>query len=224
VALGHALVAAYTVAWNAGDLEAVLALFAEDAVVRQRGAEIELSGPHVVVRDAFGVPLQYVGDPPPGDSSAVVWAAGRPQIRTWARRLLEAGHRIEAENLRAAGDAVSWDYRATTDLSRNVAGLGPTGGTAELTLRASEIATLTIESDPAGVRARETATTRALAAARTRGSPAIADAERAQGSAAGPGGRGTSAGPWVVAAALSLLGVLVLAAGTARPRRPRDEP
>ena len=78
-----ALAAAFAAAWAAHDLEAVVALFADDAVVRQRGAEIAvvsdpLYGPSVTVRDAFGVGLDYFGDPPrhdPDDPQVVTWAA-----------------------------------------------------------------------------------------------------------------------------------------------------
>ena len=88
-----ALAEAFAAAWAAHDLEAVVALFAADAVVRQRGAQIAvedtLYGPSVTVRDAFGVGLHFFGDPPPPDPDDPGWWSGRPAGAGpgWARRL-----------------------------------------------------------------------------------------------------------------------------------------
>jgi hypothetical protein len=208
-----ALARAFGAAWNDGDLDAVVALFAEDAVVRQRGAEIEHYGANVVISDAFGVRLVFVGDPPASDAAGVVWARGRPELRTWARRLLAAGHRFEAANHRAGSDAVRWDYRATTDLARRWPWLRPAAGTAELTARAGLIVTLTTESDPASTRAREAALARAVPVAGPSTHAGLPDTQ-----ARGP----ATPGPWLAAAAGSLLGVLALSLGKAHSRTPRD--
>jgi hypothetical protein len=209
---GLALAAAYTTAWNAGDLDAVVALFDADAVVRQRGAEIDVHGPNVAVRDAFGVRLDFVGDPPAADAGGVIWARGRPEIRAWARRLVADGHQVEAANYQAVDDTVRWDYRATTDLFRRLPGVGPSGGTAELTVRAGAIVALTTESDRATVRARELNLLRAVAKG-----PAGAARGGSEGAPGAPStqARGTPApGPWIAAAGVSLLAVIAMAAFT----------
>ena len=169
-----ALAAAFAAAWAARDLEAVVALFADDAVVRQRGAEIAVEdaiyGPSVAVRDAFGVGVDYLGDPPPRDPHdprAVVWAAGRPQIRAWARRLFASGQAATvyahgAGAVEAADPTVRWAYRATAEPYQRLPGVGPTAGTVEIAGRAGRIVSVTIEPDADSVRARDVAIARAL--------------------------------------------------------------
>ena len=201
-----ALAAAFAAAWAARDLEAVVALFADDAVVRQRGAELAVAGdplygPSVTVRDAFGVGLDYFGDPPrhdPDDPRVVIWAAGRPQIRAWARRLFASDQTAAADPAAAetAGDTVRWAYRATAAAYRRLPGVAPTAGTIELTVRAGRIVSLTTESDPATVRARDAAIARAL-----RGSAAPPDGRA-------PEGRAPTGDAWGLPTGLALIGVL----------------
>jgi len=209
---GRALAAADTAAWNAGDLDAIEALFAADAVVRQRGAAVDVYGPTVAVRDAFGVPLTFVGDPPAAEAGGVVWARGRPAIREWARRYVAVGHQLDATNYQAAAEAVRWDYRATTGFSRRLPGAAPSGGRVELTVQAGAIAALTTESDPTAVRARERSLLRVVA-----GSPAGATRQGA-GEALGtpsPPARGTpTPAAWAAVAGVSLLAVIATAAVT----------
>ena len=152
-----ALATAFNAAWNAGQVEGVVALFAEEATVRQRDADIEGSGPNVAVRDRYGVAHTYIGEPPPGDGRVVTWAAGAPEVRAWARPLLADGHRVEAAGYRTSGDGATatWDYAATTAATRRLPGVGPTAGTAELTVRGGRIVSLTLTSDRASVAARQ---------------------------------------------------------------------
>jgi hypothetical protein len=219
-----ALATALNAAWNAGQVEGVVALFAAEATVRQRGADLEGFGPHVAVRDMYGVALTYVGEPPRGDGRGVTWAAGAPEVRAWARPLLVAGHRVEATGYRTSGDGATatWDYTATADAFRRLPGVGPTAGTAELTVRGDRIVSLTLASDPASVAARAAAVERAAAAGAARAAQATAVA--ASGvlrRTPDTQGRGTPAvGPWIVAAALALAGVVVLAALKRPPEAP----
>ena len=219
-----ALATALNAAWNAGQVEGVVALLAEEATVRQRDADLEGSGPNVAVRDRYGVAHTYVGEPPPGDGRVVTWAAGVPEVRAWARPLLAAGHRVEVTGYRTGGDGATatWDYAATTAATRRLPGVGPTAGTAELTVRGGRIGGQREGDDPASVAAREASLWRAAAAGAARATQATAvaasgvlrrtpDTQR----------RGTPAvGPWIVAAALSLAGVVLLALLKRPPEAP----
>jgi hypothetical protein len=219
-----ALATALNAAWNAGQVEGVVALFAEEATVRQRDAEIEGSGPNVAVRDRYGVAHTYIGEPPPGDGRVVTWAAGAPEVRAWARPLLADGHRVEAAGYRTSGDGATatWDYAATTAATRRLPGVGPTAGTAELTVRGGRIVSLTLTSDRASVAARQASLRRAAAAAAARAAQATAVADSGVlRRTPDTQGRGAPAvGPWLVAAALALAGVVVLAA----LKRPDEAP
>ena len=199
-------------AWNARDVEAVVALCADDAQILQRDAEVTVAGLNVSARDVYGVPLHYVGDPPRATGRLVTWARGAPEIRVWAQRLLAAGHRMRADAYRATGDGatVTWAYAATADAFEDL-GVAPATGTVEATVRGGKIAALTLASDPASVRAREAGYERAVATAVAHATAVAASGVRrrtpdTQGRSA-PGG-----GPWLVAAGLSLVAVGVLAA------------
>ena len=160
-------------------------------------------GPSVTVRDAFGVGLDYFGDPPlqdPDDPRVVTWAAGRPQIRAWARRLFASDQTADAVlpgAVETVGATVRWGYRATAEPYRRLPGVGPTAGTIELTVRAGRIVSLTTESDPATVRARDAAIARAW-----RGAAAPP---------AGPGRRAPAGDAWGIPAGLALAGALTWA-------------
>jgi hypothetical protein len=129
-------------------------------------------GPDVAVRDLYGIPLAYVGEPPAAAGRLVRWAEGAPAVRAWARRLFDAGHRVRPGDYRTSGDGttVAWDYEATSDALRRL-GVGPTAGVAELTHREGKIAALTLTSDGAAVREREAAAARAMAMAMATSDP-----------------------------------------------------
>jgi hypothetical protein len=207
-----ALATAYTAAWNAEDLDAVVALFAADGAVRQRDPEIGAHGPTVVVRDSYGRALSYDGDPPPGDREGVTWAADRAWVRAWARPLLAAHHRVAATGHRVSGDTVTWEYQAVLGDARTP-GVTPSAGTAELAVRGGQIAALTLTSDRAAVAAHEASLIRAAVASAATAAQAAAAPSGVRRRTPDTQGRGTLAmGPWILAAALSLAGVVVLAA------------
>jgi hypothetical protein len=186
---------AVNAAWNAHDLDRVAAYFAPGATIRQMGVRFAVAAADgsdpPVVEDVYGAGPRSLaaaqdGGGWPGDD--VLWAAGPPRIRTWLPWLFAAGHRVEASAYRAAGDTVTWRYRAFADPYQRFAGVGPAEGTAALVVRGGRIFELTVASDGYTVarRARQfNAEMSARIAARAAAPP--------DGSAAP--GRGGGAGP-----------------------------
>ncbi len=93
-----AVVEAYAAAVNAGDLAAILALYADDAV-------------HIAL--------------PTADGSAGV-CLGKAQFRLWYQQSLANGERLEVveDSLTVAGDRVTFLARLTSDPWRRKLGLG----------------------------------------------------------------------------------------------------
>jgi hypothetical protein len=71
-------------AWNAGDVDAVMGFFHDDATVR-------------------------IMPPPPPPNPEVY--TGREQIRDWVARTLSLPFSVEASNYRVLGSVVTWDAR-----------------------------------------------------------------------------------------------------------------
>ena len=216
---------AFTAAWNAHDLDAVLALFAPDAVVRvRRGAvppEVWDSRDPQVVRayqDGADAGANY-------DAGGFVWATGRSQIAAWAAAHFKEHHRFAAGPPRAAGGTVGWPYRAFVDPYQLLPGVGPTEGDAEAVVRGGRIATLTLVESSASVRRRggEADAGFARAMATRRAAPYWDEPAGVSVPPGGPRGAARAAEPTPVGWPLALGGLGLLAAGAAaqRPRRPR---
>jgi len=146
--------AAYTAAWNAHDLPAVLALFAPDAVVRERRGDVPAA-----VRDARDpqVVRNYLDGTLNGDhydTGGLVWAMGHRQIAAWAAARFAQHHRFAVGPPRAAGDTVGWPYREYADPFQFVRGFSPTEGHAEAVVRGSRITVLTLVESPASAQRR----------------------------------------------------------------------
>jgi ketosteroid isomerase-like protein len=210
---------AFTAAWNAHDLPAVLALFAPDAVVRERQGPVP---PHVwdtrdrqVVRAYLEVPRGGRDDVP----SPFVWVTGHQEIAAWAAARFALRHRYAVGPPCAIGDTVGWPYREFIDPFQLAPGFGPSEGDAEAVVRGGRIAVLslvqTLESvlrrwDEAHVvAARVTATQRAAP-------PGDGPSGRLSGPPRGEA-EPTGAG-WPLA--LSGLALLAGAAAAVRRRRP----
>lgn len=71
-------------AWNSGDVDSVMALFTDDAVVR------------------------IVPPPPPPEPERY---SGAGEVRAWVSRTLSLPFRVEARNYRVLGNVVTWDSR-----------------------------------------------------------------------------------------------------------------
>jgi len=156
-----AVAAAFTAAWNAHDVEGVLAGFAPGAEVRQTGVVLVPAGDGsptgLAVEDVYGTgpwALAEATGARDGTESEVLWATGLPEIRVWLARLFAADHRIEASGYVVEGDTVIWRYRAFAAPSQRVAGAAPAEGTARLVVRAGRILALVVASDPATVARR----------------------------------------------------------------------
>ena len=155
---------AYTAAWNAHDLPAVLALFAPDAVVRERRGEVppavwDTRDPQVV--------RAYLDDSLYGeayDTSGLAWVTGHPQIAAWAAARFAQRHRFATDQHRAAGDTVGWRYREFVDPFQRAPGVSPTEGSAEAVVRDGRITVLTLVQSPASVQRRRGEADAALAA------------------------------------------------------------
>ena len=120
---------AYTAAWNAHDLPAVLALFAPDAVVRERRGAVP---PEVWDTRDPQVVRAYLEDSDYGDAydaGGLAWARGHQQIAAWAAAHFARHQRLAAEQPRAAGDTVGWQYREFVDPLQGLPGVGPLEGT-----------------------------------------------------------------------------------------------
>jgi hypothetical protein len=205
-------------AWNAGQVERVVALFAADAVVQQVGAEVTpyQATTAVTVSDVYGTTRSFPDARFREREGAVVWAAGTEEIRAWVSDLVARRHVVEATGYREVGPdgaRARWAYRVFVAPYRDFRDVPPTEGTAELRLRDGAITTLTLASSAESVRRRERALL-AVAAARFAGRSARA--------ARDPGP--PAVGPWVVAAGLSLGSVVLFALRRppARRRSPAD--
>jgi MYXO-CTERM domain-containing protein len=168
-----AVAAAYLAAWNAHDLDAVLALFAPDAVVRERWGPVppevwETREPQVVRAYLEG---SHDGDN--YDTHGFAWVTGRPAIAAWAAARFAQHHRFQAGPYRGAGDTVSWRYQEFVDPFQRTPGASPLDGDAEAVVQGGRIAVLSLVQAPASVRRQrdEAATAFDRAMATQRASP-----------------------------------------------------
>jgi hypothetical protein len=205
-------------AWNAGQIEGVVALFAADAVIRQVGTELTpyQGTTAVTADDVYGTTRFFPDVRLRERDGAVVWASGTGEIRAWVSDLVARRHVAEATDYRLEdpdGAGARWAYRVFVAPYRDFRDVPPTEGMAELRLRDGRITTLTLASSGESVRRRERALLD-IAAARFAGRSA--PAPRDWGA--------TTIGPWVAAAGLSLGGVVVTALLRHPTGRPAWEP
>ena len=165
-----AVARAFTAAWNAHDLPAVLALFAPDAVVRERRGPVP---PHVwdardpaVVR-AYLDEVSHSGD----DPGRLVWVTGHPEIAAWAAARFAERHRYAPDPPRGAGETVRWAYREFVDPFQGTPGISPAEGDAEAVVRGGRIAVLSHVQTPASVRRQWDEVNAAARARRPRPAP-----------------------------------------------------
>jgi hypothetical protein len=193
-------VEAYTAAWSAHDLEAVLALFAPDAAI------------------AF----DYGPSGDDDDGHAEYRGTAAPfSLRAGVAALMEAGVRVDPGGHQAApvvfrgapATLARWPYQRATVL----ASLPPELGTDAVVLRGGRILAYTRTPDRASLAARAEALAEAMSAVATRtaGRPA------APMGAAPPAAAATVADPTPVGWPLALGGLAGLAAVTAALRRRR---
>jgi hypothetical protein len=207
-----ALVQAFSAAWNAHEPDAVAALFADQATVPSLDVLVPESGTSLEFSDAYGVRAILV-DPGPAvrvDGTTVVWAPGPAQIRAWAHALFTQDHRAQDTNYRAHGDWVIWDYRVSVDPYQRYSGVGPTEGQAEAGTFPPPVMALSLTASRASVRRRDAAMERVVRTA------------SASWNSPTPAHRGVPpVGPWTVAVALSLTGVVALAMLKRPSQRPQ---
>jgi hypothetical protein len=144
-----AVAGALDAAWNAHDLGAVLAVFAPDAVVRERRGDVpaavwDTRDPHVVRAYLEG---SHDGDN--YDTGGLVWVTGHQQIAAWAAARFAQHHRFESARPREAGDLVVWQYREFVDPFQRTPGVAPIEGSAEAVVRSDRITSLTLVLSPA---------------------------------------------------------------------------
>ena len=180
-------------AWNAGQVERVVALFAADAVVQQVGTELTpyQGTTAATASDVYGTTRSFPDARFPEREGAVVWAAGTAEIRAWVSDLVARHHGVEATGYRQVGPdgaRARWAYRVFVAPYRDFRDVPPTEGTAEVRVRDGAITTLTLASSAESVRRRERALLD-VAAARFAGRSAPARRD--------PGTQ--AVGPWAVA-------------------------
>jgi hypothetical protein len=199
---------AFTAAWNAHDLPAVLAGFAPDAVGRERRGPV----PAGVwdTRDPAVVRAYQEEDGRRGaDSPGPVWVIGHQEIAAWAAARFAQRHRYAVGPYRATGETVAWSYREFADLFQVTPGVGPLEGDAEVVVRGGRITRLTLVLAPASVQRRWGELSAAARAAARGAGPS--------GPSSGPARAAAPTGAWP----LALGGLAFLAAGTAALRRRR---
>jgi len=148
-----AVVQAYTAAWNAHDVPAVLARFAPDAEVRERRGAV----PPAVWNSRDPQTLQAYLDGSHGDLTdpqVLTWALGQREIAAWAAARFAQHHRCAAGPYRAAGDTARWPYQEFIAPSPFLPGVGPLEGEAEAVVRGGRIITLTLVVSPESVQRR----------------------------------------------------------------------
>lgn len=111
-----AVVRALDAACNAHNVDAVMALFADDAVVRQT---------------------------PPADGVGVY--RGKAEIRSWMETQLPGFH-VDSRDHRTSGDTVSWTARMSNDLLRQIGRSEVVVDHAEATVREGKIASFAVKS------------------------------------------------------------------------------
>jgi hypothetical protein len=160
---------AFNAAWNAHDVEGVVAVFAPGATIRQTHTRFVVDGPgegapdpqawhYQATEDTYGAGerslagAQDVGGWPRGE---VVWATGTARIRAWVPWFVAARHRIEASAYQAEGDTVTWRYRAFADPYQQIVGVEPAEGTARVVVHAGRITAFTFDTDEATAARRQ---------------------------------------------------------------------
>ena len=198
----------------------MLALFAPDAVVRERRGEVP---PAVWDTRDSRVVVKYLEDSHYGaiyDTGGLVWAMGHRQIAAWAAARFAQHHRYAVGPPRAAGDTVGWPYREYADPFQFVRGFSPTEGDAEAVVRGGRIAVLSLVQTPESAqrRWREVGAVLERPVANRHAAP-LGDGPRSALSGALRGSPATE--PTDAAWPLALGGLALLAAGTAALRRRR---
>jgi hypothetical protein len=183
------LVRSFGVAWNAHDIDAVVAHFAPDAVVRQStGVTVTVSyyasgmDGFVDLRDVFGARLTASPSQAPFavEGGAAVWR-GQTGVREWARLLFTLRHRAEVTGYATADGRVTWRYRAHVDPYQTIPGVPRAEGTAAATVRGGWITELSLSMPADRVAQREAALNAAAAAAvRRAGAVSGASASRSR--------------------------------------------
>jgi ketosteroid isomerase-like protein len=212
-----AVAAAYTAAWNAHDLPAVLALFAPDAVVRERRGEVppavwDAHDPQVV-RDYLDANLISAIRGP----DTFRWLTGHQEIAAWAAAAFARHHRVVAGPYHATGDTVSWRHREFADPFQLAPGVGPAEVDAEAVVRGGWTTRLSLVQSPASVEQQR----REVAAALNHPAPTHAAAPRGAEPRPRLSGAPGTAEPTGAAWPLVLGGLALLAAVTMALRRRR---
>jgi MYXO-CTERM domain-containing protein len=209
---------AYTAAWNAHDLPAVLALFAPGAVVRERWGAVP---PAVWDTGDPRVARAYLDDSRFGeayDTHGFAWASGRRQIAAWAAARFAQHHRFAAGPYHATGETAGWPYREFMDPYQLLPGVGPLEGDAEAVVRDGRITVLSLVVSPASVQQRrgEVATAEAARLRALRRAGPLRD-----GPSVPPRGPQQAAEPADAAWPVALGGLALLAVATVALRRRR---
>jgi hypothetical protein len=147
-----AVARAFDAAWNAHDLDAVLVLFAADAVVRDRWGAVP---PAVWETHDPAVVRKFFEDSHDGDNydtGGLTWASGQEEITAWAAARFAQHHRFVAVGYRPVGATVRWDFQEFVDPFQRTPGVSPTEGTAAAAIRDGTIRRLTLVQSPESVR------------------------------------------------------------------------
>jgi ketosteroid isomerase-like protein len=112
------IIHAFDAAWNRRDVEAIMAFFADDAVLTQAPS-------------------------PPGGGTY----RGNEQIRGWVEPQLPGFH-VDSRDFRASGDTVTWMSMLTGDLFRQMGFSEPIEARGEAIVREGKITSLSVTNPP----------------------------------------------------------------------------
>ena len=118
----EAVIRAAVEAANRGDVEAMVRLFDDNAMIRLEPPLLPLGGPF----------------------------QGRHQIREYVRHIVGSGFHVEPAGFRVAGDGVTWRSRLTSPALRQ-AGIEQAESTSQAVVQRGQIQTLTVHYSPEAV-------------------------------------------------------------------------
>jgi hypothetical protein len=165
---------AYTTAWNAHDLAAVLACFAPDAVVRHRDAMV----PEAAWASEEAMRQYLYAEE--GWHYGLVWARGAADVADVTERAFAAHAHTDTSAYRTAGETVTWRYVLHEDPFHQFPGVGPVTGVAEAVVRGRQIVQISTVHDADSVQRRHAALLAHLGVAPTTAAARPLQARRTQ--------------------------------------------
>jgi hypothetical protein len=148
-------------------VEAVLAFFAPDAIVRHRGATIP---------EGFwarATTLSGAQGRTGGWDHGLAWVRGAAGISDLAERAFRAHAHADTDTYQATGETVTWRYRLSEDPFQQLPRVWPVEGAAEAVVRGGQIVLLSTVHDANSVQRRQLALAAAQGADTAQATPRL---------------------------------------------------